>query len=347
MTSSSHPASRPGSPPPSDPSHPGARPGRYRAVRVHTTGGPDVLRLDHLEPAAVGPGEVRIGVAAAGVNFIDIYHRDGSYPRKLPFTAGLEGAGTVLEIGDGVTEVAVGDRVAWADLPGSYAEQVVGPAANLIPVPAGISDELAAAFPLQGLTVQYLTAGSYRVRPGDDVLVHAGAGGVGQLLIQRCHRLGARVIATASTPAKRQLCAAAGADDVIDYEGFDEAARTLTGGVGVHAVYDGVGRDTFDRSMNALRIRGTMVLFGAASGQPAPVDPRRLAAKSLFLTRPKLADHVLTRDELLERAADVLPLIAAGDLRLRIGGSYPLAAAADAHADLAARRTTGKLLLIP
>jgi NADPH2:quinone reductase len=214
-------------------------------------------------------------------------------------------------------------------------------------VPDGVDDDDAAAFPLQGLTVQYLTTSTYAVRPGEDVLVHAGAGGVGQLLIQVASQLGARVIATASTPAKRELCTGAGAADVIDYEGFDEVVRELTGGAGVHVVYDGVGRDTFDRSMNALRIRGTMVLFGAASGQPAPVDPRRLAAASLFLTRPKLADHLLTRDELLMRSADILGRIASGTLTLRIGGRYALADAARAHDDLTARRTTGKLLLVP
>ncbi len=214
-------------------------------------------------------------------------------------------------------------------------------------MPEGVSDIDAAAFPLQGLTVQYLTTSSYVLREGDDVLVHAGAGGVGQLLIQVASRLGARVIATASTAEKRQLCTDAGAADVIDYEGFDEVARDLTGGTGVQVVYDGVGKDTFDRSMNALRIRGSMVLFGAASGQPSPVDPRRLAAKSLFLTRPKLADHVVTRDELMMRAADVLGRIATGELVLRIGGRYDLDDAARAHEDLAARRTTGKLLLIP
>jgi NADPH2:quinone reductase len=319
----------------------------YRAIRVEQTGGPEVLRLAELDSAPPGPGQARVRVAAAGVNFIDIYHRDGSYPRKLPFTAGLEGAGTVVEIAADVTEVAVGDRVAWENLPGSYAEELVGEAAKLIPVPDDVSELDAAAFPLQGLTVQYLTTSSYVLREGDDVLLHAGAGGVGQLLIQVASRLGARVIATASTPEKRQLCTDAGAADVIPYEGFDEVARDLTGGRGVHVVYDGVGKDTFDRSMNALRIRGSMVLFGAASGQPAPVDPRRLAAKSLFLTRPKLADHVLTRDELLMRASDVLGRIATGELALRIGGRYDLADATRAHEDLAGRRTTGKLLLIP
>ncbi len=319
----------------------------YQAIRVERTGGPEVLQPASLEESSLGPGQARVRIAAAGVNFIDIYHRDGSYPRKLPFTAGLEGSGTVVEIAGDVTEVAVGDRVAWENLPGSYAEQIVGEAAKLIPVPEGVDDEDAAAFPLQGLTVQYLTTASHPLQPGEDVLVHAGAGGVGQLLIQVASRLGARVIATASTPEKRQLCTDAGAADVIDYEGFDEVARDLTGGDGVRVVYDGVGKDTFDRSMNALRIRGTMVLFGAASGQPAPVDPRRLAAKSLFLTRPKLADHVLTRDELLMRSADVLGKIATGELSLRIGARYPLAEAARAHEDLAARRTTGKLLLIP
>ena len=319
----------------------------YRAIRVEETGGPEVLRPVDLEPAPLEPGQARVRVAAAGVNFIDIYHRDGSYPRKLPFTAGLEGSGTVIEIAEGVTDVAVGDRVAWENVPGSYAEQIVGEASRFIPVPDGVSDADAAAFPLQGLTVQYLTTSSYAIREGDDVLVHAGAGGVGQLLIQVASRIGARVIATASTPEKRQLCTDAGAADVIGYEGFDEVARDLTGGHGVHVVYDGVGKDTFDRSMNALRIRGSMVLFGAASGQPAPVDPRRLAAKSLFLTRPKLADHVVTRDELMMRAADVLGRIATGELVLRIGGTYDLADATRAHEDLAARRTTGKLLLIP
>ena len=319
----------------------------YQAIRVERTGGPEVLRPVTLDEAPLGPGQARVRIAAAGVNFIDIYHRDGSYPRKLPFTAGLEGSGTVLEVADDVTEVAVGDRVAWENLPGSYAEQIVGEAAKLIPVPDGVDDEAAAAFPLQGLTVQYLTTASHPLQAGEDVLVHAGAGGVGQLLIQWAAATGARVIATASTAEKRQLCTDAGAADVIAYEGFDEVARDLTGGDGVRVVYDGVGRDTFDRSMNALRIRGTMVLFGAASGQPAPVDPRRLAAKSLFLTRPKLADHVVTRDELLMRSADVLGRIATGQLALRIGARYPLAEAATAHEDLAARRTTGKLLLVP
>ena len=319
----------------------------YQAIRVERTGGPEVLRPVTLDEAPLGPGQARVRIAAAGVNFIDIYHRDGSYPRKLPFTAGLEGSGTVVEIADDVTEVAVGDRVAWENLPGSYAEQIVGEAAKLIPVPDGVDDEAAAAFPLQGLTVQYLTTASHPLQAGEDVLVHAGAGGVGQLLIQWATATGARVIATASTPEKRQLCTDAGAADVIVYEGFDEVARDLTGGDGVRVVYDGVGRDTFDRSMNALRIRGTMVLFGAASGQPAPVDPRRLAAKSLFLTRPKLAAHGVTRDELLMRSADVLGRIATGQLALRIGARYPLAEAARAHEDLAARRTTGKLLLVP
>lgn len=318
-----------------------------RAIRVQQPGGPEVLQLDEIELGPVGAGQVRVGISAAGVNFIDIYHRQGVYPRELPFTIGLEGAGEVLETGPEVADFKVGDRVAWGNIPGSYAEQVVGPAAKLIPVPYGVSDQDAAAFALQGLTAQYLTASSYAIKPGDDVLIQAGAGGVGQLLIQIAKLLGARVITTASTPAKRELCRLAGADDVMDYDGFDEIVKDLTGGRGVAAVYDGVGKDTFDRSLNSVKTRGTMVLFGAASGQPESVDPQRLAARSLFLTRPTLAHHVVDRTELLGRAAQVLGWIAAGQLSLRIGGTYPLADAAQAQDDLATRRTTGKLLLIP
>ncbi len=218
---------------------------------------------------------------------------------------------------------------------------------KVIRVPDGVSDHQAAAFPLQGLTAQYLTNSSYAVQPGDDVLVHAGAGGVGALLIQVAKLLGARVISTASTPDKRELCRQSGADDVLGYDSFDDAVAALTGGMGVAVVYDGVGRSTFDRSLNSLKTRGTMVLFGAASGQPDPVDPRRLAARSLFLTRPKLADHVVDRAEFLGRAEQVLGWIASGRLSLRIGATYPLADAGRAQRELAARQTTGKLLLLP
>lgn len=318
-----------------------------RAIRVARNGGPEVLDPADVQLGPVGDGQVRLGIRAAGVNYIDVYYRTGAYPREVPFTLGLEGAGVVLEVGAGVTGLTVGDRVAWENIPGSYAEQVIGNAEKLIAVPDGITDHDAAAFPLQGLTAHYLTSSSYPVRPGDQVLVHAGAGGVGTLLIQVAKLLGARVITTASTPAKRDLCRLAGADEVIGYDGFDVAVRDLTGGRGVAVVYDGVGRDTLDRSLNALAVRGTMVLFGAASGRPDPVDPRRLAAGSLFLTRPTLNHHVADRDELTWRASQVLGWIAAGQLRLRIGARYPLADAALAHQDLEARRTTGKLLLIP
>lgn len=318
-----------------------------RAVRVEQTGGPEALQLQQIELGPVGSGQVRVAVKAAGVNFIDIYYRQGSYPQDVPFTIGLEGAGEVVEVADDVLEFKVGDRVAWENIPGSYAEEVIGNAAKLIPVPDGVSDHDAAAFPLQGLTAQYLSASSHQIKPGDDVLIHAGAGGVGSLLIQVAKLLGARVISTASSPEKRELVRAAGADDVIDYQGFDDVVKELTGGVGVAVAYDGIGKDTFDRSLNSIKIRGTMVLFGAASGQPDPIDPRRLAARSLFLTRPTLAHHVLDRNELLERAAQVLGWIAAGELTLRIGATYPLEKAAQAQEDLAARRTTGKLLLIP
>lgn len=318
-----------------------------QAIRVERTGGPEVLQLKPTTLGSVGPDQMKVGIRAAGVNFIDIYFREGSYQRETPFTIGLEGAGEVLAVGSGVSQFRVGDRVAWENVPGSYAEQVVGPAAKFIPVPDDVSDLDAAAFPLQGLTAQYLTSSTYPVRPGDDVLIHAGAGGVGQLLIQVAKLLGARVISTASSAAKQDLARAAGADDVIGYDGFDEVVKDLTGGAGVAAVFDGVGKDTFDRSLNSVKTRGTMVLFGAASGQPEPVDPRRLAARSLFLTRPTLAHHVQDQNELLERAAQVLGWIAAGQLAISIGATYPLADAAQAQQDLAARKTTGKLLLIP
>ncbi len=319
-----------------------------QAIRVEQSGGPEVLRLGEVESAALQPGQARVAVAAAGVNFIDIYRRQGVYPQQLPYTPGSEGSGLVLEIAPDVTEVAVGDRVAWESLPGSYAQQVVGPADRLIAIPDTVGDEQAAALPLQGLTAHYLATSSYQVQSADTVLIHAGAGGVGLLLTQVAKILGARVITTVSTSDKRALSLAAKADEVIGYDGFDTVVRELTAGHGVAAVYDGVGKDTFDRSLTSLRRRGTMVLFGGASGQVPPFDLQRLArGGSLSVTRPTLVDFVADRAELLQRSAQMLAWVAQGRLDLRIGQTYPLADAARAHEDLAARRTTGKVLLIP
>jgi NADPH2:quinone reductase len=323
--------------------------GRISAVQVHETGGPEQLVFTEIDAPEPGVGEVAIEVAAAGVNFIDIYHRQGVYPMPLPFVPGREGAGRVLALGPAVSGVAVGDRVAWLQVPASYAQMTTGPADRLIPIPDTVSDEQAAAVALQGLTAQSLATDAYRIAPGDSVLIHAGAGGVGQLLTQIATRKGARVISTVSTPAKAELSRAAGAAEVlIGYDGFADRVRDLTGGRGVDAVYDGVGKATFDGSLDALRVRGTMVLFGGASGQVPPFDIQRLnKGGSLKLTRPNVDHFVLDRAELLDRAKDVFGWVADGSLTVQIGGSYPLAQAAQAHQDLAGRSTSGKLLLIP
>ncbi len=320
-----------------------------RAIRVAEAGGPEVLVLGETTLAPPGPGEALLSIAAAGVNFIDIYRRSGVYPMSHPYTPGTEGAGAVLAVGDEVTDVVVGDRVAWADLPGSYAEAVVGAADKLIPVPGPVDDLQAAALPLQGITAHYLATDSYPIRPGDTVLIHAGAGGAGLLLTQIAKIKGATVITTVSTATKGDISRAAGADHVlVGYDGFTEKVRALTGGRGVQAVYDGVGKDTFDGSLDSLARRGTMVLFGGASGPVPPFDPqRRNRGGSLSLTRPTMGDFVVTRQELLGRAADLFGWVADGRLRIGIGDTYPLAQAGTAHQDLAGRRTTGKLLLIP
>jgi NADPH:quinone reductase len=322
-----------------------------QAIVVDEQGGPDVLRLRTLPDPEPGAGEVLVDVAAAGVNFIDIYQRSGAYPMSTPYVAGSEGAGVVRAVGDGVRDVAVGDHVAWAMVPGSgYAEQAVVPADRTVPVPDGVTDETAAALMLQGMTAHYLCESTYPVQKGDDVLLHAAAGGVGLLLTQMVSRKGARVIATTSTAQKADLAREAGAADVVDYTESDVAAevRRLTDGAGVAVAYDGVGADTFDASMDSLRPRGMLVLFGASSGKVSPVDPQTLNSKgSLFLTRPTLADYIAERSELLARAEAVLGSAARGDLSVRIGERYPLADAARAHEDLAGRRTTGKLVLLP
>jgi NADPH:quinone reductase len=321
-----------------------------RAIQVNSYGGPDALQVADLDASRPGPGQVLVDVAACGVNYIDTYQRSGVYQVPLPLVLGLEGAGAVAAVGEGVTGVSVGDRVAWAAAQGSYAEKVLVEAERAIPVPDGVPDELAAAVPLQGMTAHYLTTSTYPVQPGDTVIVHAAAGGVGLLLTQMVKLRGGRVIATVSTDEKAALARQAGADEVVRYDQVDFAAeaRRLTGGRGVAAVYDGVGKTTFDASLSALRPRGMMVLYGASSGPVPPFDPQRLnSGGSLFVTRPSLGHYTATREELLERARDVLGWIAAGKLDVRIGGRYPLAEAARAHEDLQSRRTTGKLLLVP
>ncbi|MET3806443.1 NADPH2:quinone reductase [Nakamurella sp. UYEF19] len=319
------------------------------AIRVAAAGGPEVLTMGEVDLPSPGPGEALLRVGAAGINFIDIYRRSGVYPMSYPYTPGNEGAGSVLAVGDGVTEVAVGDRVAWSDVPGSYAAQAIGSAAKLIPVPDDVDDQQAAALPLQGMTAHYLASDSYRIVAGDTVLIHAGAGGVGLLLTQIAKIKGATVITTVSNSAKGELSTGAGADHVlVGYEGFPEAVRELTGGTGVLAVYDGVGKDTFDGSLASLARRGTMVLFGGSSGQVPPFDPQRLnSGGSLSLTRPTLVDFTVTRSEILGRSQELYGWVEDGRLDVRIGGTYPLADAGAAQDDLATRRTTGKLLLIP
>lgn len=322
-----------------------------KAVLVRRVGGPEVLEPVDVPAPVAGRGEVCVDVAAAGVNFIDVYHRSGKYPLPLPFVAGCEGAGTVSMVGDGVGDVAVGDHVVWALEPGTgYAEQVVVRADRVVPVPDGVDDETAVAVMLQGLTAQYLASSTYPVQPGDAVLVHAAAGGVGLLLTQVAVAKGARVIATTSTTEKAKLALAAGAADVILYGEADVTVevRRLTGGDGVSVVYDGVGRATFAAGLDCLRHRGTMVLYGAASGAPEPLDPALLGAKgSLFLTRPSLAHHIASREELLTRSEELFAMVVSGALKVRIGACYSLAGASRAHQDLEGRRTTGKSLIIP
>jgi NADPH2:quinone reductase len=321
-----------------------------RAVIVEEHGGPDVLRPAERPAPSPGPGQLCVDVVAAGVNFMDIYQREGRppYGGNLPYVPGSEGAGTVAGVGPGVSDFSVGDRVAWSGLPGSYAEQAVIPADRAVPVPEGVDLEVAAAVMLQGMTAHYLCHSTYPVAPGEVVVVHSAAGGVGLLLTQMVVMRGGVVVGTTSTEAKAQLAAEAGAARVASYEDFGAVAAELTGGAGAAAVYDGVGQATFDASLAALRPRGYLVLYGASSGPVPPFDPQRLnTGGSLFLTRPTLVHYVARREELQQRSGDLLRWIAAGQLNVRIGGRYPLADAARAHEDLAARRTTGKLLLLP
>jgi len=321
-----------------------------RAVVVEQHGGPEVLQAIERPDPSPGPGGLLVEVAAAGVNFMDIYQREGRPPYLggVPFVPGAEGAGTVTAVGDGVSGFAPGDRVAWTGAPGSYAELAVIQADRAVTVPGGMELEVAAAVMLQGLTAHYLCHSTYPVAPGDQVVVHAAAGGVGLLLTQMIVMRGGIVIATTSTDAKAKLARAAGAARVAGYADFGTVVGELTGGAGAAAVYDGVGQATFDASLAALRPRGYMVLYGAASGPVPPFELQRLAAGgSLYITRPTLGSYIATRDEYVKRADDLFSWVKTGQLTVRIGGRYPLAEAARAHADLAARSTSGKLLLLP
>ena len=321
-----------------------------KAIRVHTFGGPEVMVPEEVPRPSPGEGQALVRVEAAGVNFIDIYQRLGQYPMPLPMVPGNEGAGVVEQTGPGVREVSPGDRVAYSGSLGAYAEYAVVPSWRLVRLPAGVDTRIGAAVMLQGMTAHYLTHSTFPLKPGDACLVHAAAGGVGLLLLQMAKRRGARTIGTVSTPGKAKLARQFGADEVILYtsQDFEAEVKRLTGGRGVQAVYDSVGRDTFDKSLNCLAPRGMLVLYGQSSGPVAPLDPQILSARGgLFLTRPSLVHYTATREELLQRAGDLLGWAASGELRVRIGGEYPLEMASRAHADLAGRGTTGKLLLIP
>jgi NADPH2:quinone reductase len=322
-----------------------------RAVVIEQLGGPEVLKAAELPDPEPQPGQVVVRVAAAGVNFMDIYQREGigSYrPKQFPVVPGSEGAGTITAVGPDVSGLSAGDHVAWAGVPGSYAEQAVLPADRAVPVPPGVDLKVAAAVMLQGMTAHYLSYSTYPVREGDVTVVHAAAGGVGRLLTQMVKQRGGVVVATTSGGEKADLARSGGADQVVGYDEFRSAVTQVTGGGGAHVAYDGVGQATFDDSLASLRPRGMMVLYGASSGQVPPVDPQRLnSGGSLFLTRPTLVHYIADRNELLWRARDLFDWVGKGQLDVRIGGTYPLAEAARAQEDLAARRTTGKLLLLP
>jgi len=321
-----------------------------KAVRVHQYGGPEVLRYEEIPVPEPGAGEARVKIEAIGLNYIDIYQRTGLYPLKVPFTLGMEGAGIVDAVGADVVEVKKGDHVAYSMHLGSYAEYAVVPAWKLVPLPRSIDSRSAAAVMLQGMTAHYLTRSTYPLKKGETALVHAAAGGVGLLLIQVAKRTGATVFGTVSTEEKAKLAREAGADEVILYTQTDflTEVKRLTNGAGVHVVYDSVGKDTFEKSLDCLRPRGYLVLFGNSSGPVPPFDLGRLAAKgSLFVTRPTLIHYASNREELLQRSGDLFKWIANGELKLRIDKTFALKDAAEAHRQLEARKTTGKVLLIP
>lgn len=321
-----------------------------KAVRVHQYGGLESLKVEDLPVPDPGEGEARVKIEAAGVNFIDIYHRLGRYQGSLPLTLGQEAAGTVEAVGPNVTEVKPGDRVAYASVQGSYAEYAIAPAWRLIPIPTGVDSKQAAAAMIQGMTAHYLALSTYPLKEGETALVHAAGGGTGQLLVQIAKRGGARVIGTVSTEEKAALARQAGADEVILYTqtDFEVEVKRLTNNAGVDVVYDSVGKDTFDKSLNCLRRRGCMVLYGASSGAVPPLDPQVLNAKgSLYLTRPFLGHYTADRAELLQRVNDVFSWMAAGELKVRIDKTFSLAEAPEAHRYLEGRQSKGKILLIP
>jgi NADPH2:quinone reductase len=321
-----------------------------KAIQVPKTGGAEVLTLVEIPAPKPKPNEVLVKISAAGVNYVDVYYREGRYPITPPFILGQEAGGVVSEVGSEVKEFKAGDRVAYTGITGAYADYEAVPADRLVRVPAGISDHQAAAALLQGITAHYLVNSTYPLKKGEIALIHAAAGGVGLLLVQMSKNIGARVIATVSTEEKAKLAREAGADEVIFYtkQDFEVETKRLTDGKGVHVVYDGVGKTTFDQDLNILRPRGYLVLFGASSGPVPPFDLGKLAQKgSLFITRPTLGHHIASHEELQRRATDVLNMIASGKLKLRIEHIYPLRDAQQAHLDLEGRKTTGKLLLIP
>ena len=321
-----------------------------KIARIHEIGGPEKIRFDDVPIPQPGPEEALVKVAASGVNFIDTYHRTGLYKLDLPAALGTEGAGTVEAVGTAVTDVHPGDRVAWTMVRGSYAEYAVVPTWQLIPLPAHLDFKLAAAAMLQGMTAHYLTHSTFLLKPEHTCLVHAAAGGTGLLIVQMAKMLGARVLGTVSSEEKARKAREAGADHVILYtiEDFVEETKKHTGGEGVHVVYDSVGKSTFLKSLDCLRLRGVIVNFGNASGPAPAIEPLLLMQKgSLYLTRPNLGHYVAKREELQWRAGDVLRWVAEGSLHIHIGGEYPLADAAQAHRDLEGRGTTGKLILIP
>jgi NADPH:quinone reductase len=319
-----------------------------KAVRVHALGGPEVMQYDDIDVPRPGPGEVLVKITATGLNYLDVQYRIGRVKAPLPFTNGTEAAGIVSEVGSGVTDVKVGDRVAYTMVLGTYAEYALAPAARLVPVPDGLDLRTAAAALLQGLTAHYLTHSTYPLKAGETALVHAAAGGIGNVLTQVARLVGARVIATVGSDAKAELARQAGAHHVINYstQDFEQEVKKLTDGGGVDVVYDSVGKDTFDKSLNCLRHRGYLALFGFSSGPVPPFDPAILGIKgSLFLTRPGLNQYIATRDELMTRARDLFKWIADGSVTIRINHTFPLVDAMKAHQELEARRTTGKVLL--
>jgi NADPH:quinone reductase len=319
-----------------------------RAVLVPSSGAADVLEVTDVARPSPGPGQVLVTVAVAGVNYMDVYQRSGGVPLPSPFVAGVEGVGTVVEVGDGV-DLPTGQRIGWfRGGQGSYAEYVLVDAAMAVAVPEAVSDEVAAAVLMQGVTAHYLATDTYPVQPGDTVLVHAAAGGVGQLLTQVVKLRGGRVVGTVSTEQKAEVARAAGVDEVLRYEDVPDRVKELTGGAGVAAVYDGVGGATFDASLASLRPRGVLVVYGTASGPTPPLEiPRLNAGGSLYVTRPTVVHYTATRHELRARTDELFGWVASGQLRVSIGGRFPLADAARAHEELESRRTTGKLLLFP